>query len=231
MTGYPQRHSGDRPSAMEQLSAVMDGEAGDDALQEACAAWRDQTHVREEWHLYHLIGDAMRSDDLCSGAAHDGRFLLQLRTRLEQEPSILAPAPLASSRRRAGRARWRVWSGSAAVAAGFVAVAGVLMVTQVPEAVPDPFVQTFAAALGPGGAANVGVAAAPQALPPRDAPIQQASTAAPDTAPPLVTDLRILRDARVEQYLDAHKQFGGSMALARPTSFLRPVTTQDAPSR
>ncbi|MBU6260953.1 MAG: sigma-E factor negative regulatory protein, partial [Burkholderiales bacterium] len=99
------------------VSALVDGEA--DALDPVCAVWRDSAEARGAWHAYHLIGDVMRSDDLAADPARDARFLAGLRERLAGEPVVLAPP-----RRR------QVWLVPAAVAAGFVAVAGVLVVAR-----------------------------------------------------------------------------------------------------
>jgi sigma-E factor negative regulatory protein RseA len=42
----------------------------------------------------------------------------------------------------------------------------------------------------------------------------------------LVADGKLVRDARLERYFAAHKQFGGSSALGVPSGFLRAATTQ-----
>jgi sigma-E factor negative regulatory protein RseA len=105
----------------EQISALTDGELA--ALEDGCRLWRDDADARATWHAYHLIGDVLRSDDLAGTAARDARFLSLVRTRLEAEPVLLAPAR---------RPRRHGWALPAAVAAGFVAVAGVAVVLQIP---------------------------------------------------------------------------------------------------
>jgi sigma-E factor negative regulatory protein RseA len=132
--------SRDDPSAQadrrEALSALMDGQSTEADM--ACRAWRDDAGARADWHAYHLIGELMRSDDVRCAAQHDARFLAGLRERLAAEPVMLAPpAPVVPARQSPWR---RAWVAPMAVAAGFVAVAGVLVVTRVaaPEgAVPD----------------------------------------------------------------------------------------------
>jgi sigma-E factor negative regulatory protein RseA len=37
---------------------------------------------------------------------------------------------------------------------------------------------------------------------------------------------KLIRDARLDQYLAAHKQFGGSTALGAPSGFLRSATSE-----
>jgi len=129
----------------QQLSSLMDGELPDDAAVQACALWRHDAAMRQDWHAYHLIGDVLRSDDLATRPARDESFLQALRLRLADEAVPLARAapPTAQPVRlphpgevqvvstvRAGRARsWLV--APAAVAAGFAVVAGVMVATRV----------------------------------------------------------------------------------------------------
>ena len=200
------------PAAVEALSALMDGEApGADAVAHACRAWRDDARLRESWHCYHLIGDVLRSDDLAAGATRDAAFLQRLRGRLEAEPVVLAPAALPVAAPRRAR-RWR-WAGPAAVAAGFVAVAGVLVVTRAPqgEAAPAPAL------------AEVNKLPAPTAGVPVAAPVPVAAVEADET----VVNGKLLRDARIDRYLEAHQQFGGASVLG--ASMLRRAAVEAAP--
>lgn len=192
------------PTAAERLSALMDGELHDSAeVAQGCRAWRDDAVLRESWHRYHLIGDIMRSEDLAASGAHDAAFLRGLRARLEAEPVVLAPSPRPAATRPR---RWR-WAGPAAVAAGFVAVAGVLVVTRAPA--PETVEQARAPVAVP-AATVVPVAAVPQ----------------PEPAAPPVNG-QLIRDARLDRYLAAHQQFAGSTALG-PSTFLRRATTDAA---
>ncbi|RZI83182.1 MAG: hypothetical protein EOP38_13480 [Rubrivivax sp.] len=123
----------------EALSALADGEASAPEVARACAAWRDDAKVRAHWNTYHLIGDAMRSEELAeaSGSAH---FLKSFRERLAQEPVVLAPAGLVArhqpsvvdvgvsvQQKPTVALRRRVWAGPMAVAACFVMVVGALV--------------------------------------------------------------------------------------------------------
>ncbi|MBL8350053.1 MAG: sigma-E factor negative regulatory protein [Burkholderiaceae bacterium] len=130
----------------QALSLLMDGELPPGEAAAALAGFRHDLAVRADWHAYHLIGDVLRSEDLAVAPAHDERFLQALRGRLAQEPApsdvlplvalapgaAAEPAPAASPRRRA--ANWLV--APAAVAAGFVAVAAVLVVNKAADAPP-----------------------------------------------------------------------------------------------
>lgn len=113
-------HSGESRS---WLSALADGDAA--AVDKACGAWREDEEARRTWHAYHLIGDVMRSEELANSPQRDSAFLAGVRARLAAEPVVLAPSKLPLPVRR--RQPWLV---PAAAAAGFVAVAGVLVMTR-----------------------------------------------------------------------------------------------------
>lgn len=174
------------------LSALADGDA--QALQPGCELWRDDADARRTWHAYHLIGDVMRSDELALRPGRDAAFLAALRVRLEAEPVVLAPLPEAVvSPIRHARRRQR-WMLPGAAAAGFMAVAGVLVAVRMAEA--------------PAGGPTL--AAVP-------VPLGDVRTVAADAAPPrqLVIEGRLIRDARLDAYLEAHRQayFGPSAAV------------------
>lgn len=222
--------SADNAAARERLSALADGELGADDVARACAAWRDDEPARAAWHAYQLIGDVLRSDDLASRPAGDAAFLAALRVRLAAEPIVFAPQPLETPQAdvhvaplvAAGggtRARRWSWMGTSAVAAGFVAVAGVLVLTRSPGVAPQPEVRGNAPSL-----AQVSPVAAPA-----QAVVVQASTAAQPAEPPaLVASGKLIRDARLDRYLAAHKQFAGTSALGVPSGFLRSATAVEA---
>jgi len=220
-----QESAKDDAAARERLSAMADGELDDSAgVGHACAAWHAEASHRATWHAYHLIGDVMRSDDLASDAGRDAAFLGALRARLAAEPVVLAPEPLrvapqaaVPSRRSTGS--WRV---PAAVAAGFVAVAGVLLVMQgtgsgsgAPSTPALAQAQTQVPAVVAQAVANAGAVSS--------------SEAAAEPAMQLVNG-QLIRDVQLDRYLSAHKQFAGSSALGVPSAFLRSATA-DATSR
>jgi sigma-E factor negative regulatory protein RseA len=53
-------------------------------------------------------------------------------------------------------------------------------------------------------------------------PANTATASAPESAPVMI------RDARLDELLAAHKQFGGASALQQPAGFLRNATFQQA---
>jgi sigma-E factor negative regulatory protein RseA len=167
-------------STRETMSALADGQADAAA---AAELWARDTQAREAWHTYHLIGDVLRSDDLAFSARGDADFLARMRERLADEPPIVAPMPPVAT---SIAARHRRWVAPAAVAAGFVAVAGVLVLTRTvaPVAVEGPVVAAGPAASG---------------------------TLAGSEPQLQLVDGKLIRDARLDNYLRAHR--GGSAAV------------------
>jgi sigma-E factor negative regulatory protein RseA len=206
----------------ERLSALVDGETDGAASDAACAGWKADAEVRRTWHAWQLIGDVLRSEDLASSAARDQRFLVALRVRLATEPVILAPAALlpvpesthvgrraSLSHRVAGR-----WMLPSAIAAGFMLVLGTFAVLR-PIGSPANPATTVAQA-------GAGVEAA---SPLREVSIRESS--APTSA--AAVNGKLIRDARLDRYLAAHKQFAGTSALGVPSAFLRSATVDAEP--
>ena len=206
------------PEALERLSALVDGELDANVVASACDTWRDDSEGRSTWHAYQLIGDVLRSDDLASQPGRDAAFLSALRSRLAEEPVVLAPQPLESApaaRLSPGtRSRGRTWVGASVVAAGFVAVAGVLVLTRSPGVMPAATSEALALAT-------------PQVA--QTAPAVALQTTNVVTEPQaLVANGKLIRDARLDRYLAAHKQFAGTSALGVPSGFLRSATADAA---
>ncbi len=206
----------------ERLSALVDGETDGAASDAACAGWRADAELRRTWHAWQLIGDVLRSEDLASSASRDHRFLVALRVRLATEPVVLAPAALLpaaespdagqralSSRRVAGR-----WMLPSAVAAGFVLVFGTFALLRPAGSPANP-----ATAVAQAGAG------AEVASPLRE--VSDRESSAPTSA--VVVNGKLIRDARLDRYLAAHKQFAGTSALGVPSAFLRSATVDAEP--
>lgn len=208
----------------ERLSALADGELDGDELAELMAgSATDGGRLRATWQTYHLIGDVLRGGE--QSAVHaSGDFLARLQTRLAAEPPLVAARPVAApfvesvpvSAHGAEPAndasfRWKMVAGCAS----FAAVAAMAW-----------------SVVGVGGSPasmQAQMAAAPVA-----APIVEASVAAP-SQPALVEqevqrldgEVQIMiRDARLDELVAAHKQAGGSSALQMPApaGFLRSAT-------
>lgn len=199
------------------LSDLADGRLDDDALGDACRRWGDDGEARRTWHAYQLIGDVLRSEDLARPAGADAAFLLAVRQRLAAEPVVLAPAePAAAPVRRAARGRRQLWMVPMAAAAGFVAVAGVMVVLQ---------------QAAPGG--NGFDAPQMAATPPAAVTVRASAGAAPALAgaPMTVQRGQMLRDARIDEYLRAHREVLMGSPAALPGGAVRTVDFEAVPSR
>lgn len=213
--------------ARQALSALMDGDADDGTVARACAAWRSEVHVRADWHTYHVIGDVLRTPDQCPSSRGDAAFVEALRRRLELEPIVVAPAPIAAAAPTAAvgnvalaAGRRGGWRAPIAAAAGVAAVAGVVFLMR--AGVPDARAPLVAAAPAapPAPAVTAVAAQAP-------APLAGTREAAPVV---VVRDPRMLRDERLDRYLDAHRQFAESALSVMPAGTVRGVSTL-APER
>ncbi|WP_395698936.1 sigma-E factor negative regulatory protein [Aquabacterium sp.] len=182
-------NSGQSDAMRQTLSALMDGHGDDEQADGACGLWRSNAQSRECWHTYHLIGDVMRSEDLACTPARDAAFLSALRGRLAAEPVPMAPRPLP----RPVASRWRGWwVAPGAVAAGFVAVAGVLVVVRMAGTETKVAVPVATA----GGQPDV-----------------------------MVVNGQLIRDARLDRYLAAHRQVSNGVAVHVPGAMVRSVDT------
>lgn len=196
----------------EQLSAFVDGEmAGGEQHLNAIFSALDQ-EGRTAWSSYHLIGDVLRSDDLAMSPAASQSFMAGFAARFEAEPHVLAPAalPAAAHEGRVSRMlalRRRVVP-SLAVAAAAATLTWIVM----------PQMR------------GVGMAGAPQVASVRSAGdnVQRVAmnTTPVQTAAP--QDGNIIRDARLDEYLEAHQQFAQQPIMTDSMPFIRSaaLTTQ-----
>lgn len=193
----------------EYLSALVDGALHGDELPPAFD-FAQQPEGRETWHLYHLVGDVLRSPELASGT--DSRdFLSRFRGNLaaQSPPGLSAPAdvqqivqsPIAPAQAaNASLFRWKM-------AAGFASLAVVASVGWNSWG----YLQ---------GSAPVGASLAVAA------PVSAEVLVVANGAAPAV----MIRDPRLDELLAAHKQFGSTSALQMPAGFLRNATFE-APAR
>jgi sigma-E factor negative regulatory protein RseA len=139
-----------------RVSAFADGECSD-VESRAAVASLENPEMRETWHRYQLIGDAMRGD---LPQFVDAGFAARVRDAIAQEPAILAPA---SAGRR--QPAWLRPAAGVAIAATVAAVA-VIGVGQRPAGELPVGVQTAAnvTPARPSDASAVGVIATPPAF-------------------------------------------------------------------
>ena len=186
----------------ERLSAFVDGELfGEEHLNLDKFLADLDGDDRAAWSSYHLIGDALRSDDLAVSPARSSAFLSAFAARLESEPHVLAPAAASVTRRLLGLRRRVVPAFAVAAAAATLTW---IVVPQL-QGVPG----------GPG--------AQIASLQSHGDAVQRVAMASVPTQ-----DSNIIRDESLDQYLEAHQQFAqqpvmaGSMPVIRAAS----VSTQ-----
>lgn len=189
----------------ELLSALVDGEVSATDMERLLAGTDDLTL---SWSCYHLIGDTLRgSGDRV--AAADAVRVAGVMARLAQEgpPRTLAAVPVAphvpSGAANDPVFRWKM-------VAGLASLAAVGLLTWQIVSQPSP-------ATGPQ------LAVAPSTAPVTVAPAANEVVVAGELGP-------VIRDARLEELMAAHRQLGGVSALQMPAGFLRSATFE-TPSR
>ncbi len=201
----------------ELLSALADGQLdGAEFAQVVASATRSDEGLAA-WHAYHVVGDVLRCTDLAA-CGDDRAFVERLRVRLVSDgegenfrarmrqaglmASLEAPVAVTASPETKPRDGandevkiWKLLAGVASIAA----------------------VATLGWHLS-GGVAGFGQPAQLAAFNQLPAAIAVPASSAAAQAPVM------LRDARLDELLAAHKQFGGTSALQMPAGFLRNAT-------
>jgi sigma-E factor negative regulatory protein RseA len=195
------------------LSALADGEADASDCARGVTSWADGDGANAgAWHAYHLIGDVLRSEDLASAPGRDRAFLERLRSRLAQEPAVPAAAPVkpeaVATVRAARRAAWML---PAALAAGVMALGSAVVLV----GWGNPGSGSTAALLASGPAQGATEAGAARVAPNAAAPVPQA----------MVADARLVRDAQLDRYLRAHREYGASLPASLPGNGGRNLAT------
>ncbi|MBE7941955.1 MULTISPECIES: sigma-E factor negative regulatory protein [Ramlibacter] len=187
----------DSKNKREWMSALADGELRGEALAQGLALAGD-AQAQQAWQDYHLIGDVLRAADLAATAPPD-RFLARLQERLANERPFPAEEVAVLQPPVAVAAREAANDGSFRwkLVAGFASLAAV-------------------------GAVAWSVAGAPAAAP-RGAELAQS---APASTVMVGTERgAVIRDARLDELLAAHRQMAGAAA---PQGFLRNATYDTA---
>lgn len=198
----------DNMNTQELVSALADGQLHGEAFARGVQAAATDPAGREAWQTYHLIGDVLRSGELARGSA-PAAFLgrLQVRLREEQNAPLQLDPSVSQTRPAPG------FPAEPAANDGLFRwklLAGVASLAAV-----------AAVAWSVGGAARAPDGPAMAAAQPRSQPVVvQAAT------PGQV----MIRDPRLDEFLAAHRQFGGASALQTPAGFLRNATFE-MPSR
>ena len=191
------------------LSAWADGEASVLDI-DALLAMDDGAEVQARWHSYQMVSEALRGSVPAAGSSTPQVFLAGVMGglpkvhdgALKEQPS----APVLYVRAPAANdavMRWKVVAGFASVAAVMAVSWGVLQGAREPSA----------------GGAQLALVEPVKAETP--------------TQPVVVNTEQgpLIRDARLEQLLAEHRQFGGASALQMPAGFLRNATYGTASQR
>ncbi|HYW55993.1 MAG TPA: sigma-E factor negative regulatory protein [Polaromonas sp.] len=186
----------------ELISALVDGQLSGEDLAHVLSVCESDGESVASWNAYHLIGDVLRSPGLAPLGA-DAAFVTRLRGRLGQVPSLdgqtdgrvtIVPAEMPVRLPAPEAANDAVFRWK--LVAGFASVAAV---------------------------AAIAWTAATGLLAPSSGP-ELAQSGAPQQVLVMSEQGAIVRDARMQELLAAHKQFGGTSALQMPSGFLRNAT-------
>jgi len=204
------------------LSALTDGEISADELEALLADDDHRSELRADWHAYQVIGDVLRGTAPAVSNVAPQAFVAGISARLQlaEQPQSLPASPVVMTQVRGTAAndpvmRWKMVAGLASLAAVVAVSWSVLQGAAGPDggAVAAP---QLAQVVPPTVAANTAIAAS--------------NTESTNVA--VSTEQGILiRDARLEQMLAEHRQYGGMSALQMPAGFLRNATYDSAPQR
>lgn len=187
----------DNMQTEELISALADGQLAGEAFARGVDAAAAGPAARQTWHTYHLIGDVLRSGEQAAGAMN-AEFLERLQARLRQEK---VPVPMAASAAAGGTSREAAQAAANDPSFRWKLVAGFASL----------------AAMAAIGWTAVGGSVAKS---------EQGQLAATSPGTVLADTQRgvMIRDARLDEFLAAHRQLGGASALQMPAGFLRNAT-------
>ena len=203
-------------ASAEWLSALVDGEATMAELDALLGSNVESTGLHDRWHHYHVTGEVLRGNLSLSSVRSSQDFLAGVMAGLPKAapmPSMLEKissvahvrAPAAND----AAFRWKLLAGAASVAAVMAVSWSVLRTS--PGAVDD------------GTVAGAQLAAVE--------PVVQSPLAVSEPVAVKTEQGTLIRDARLEQLLAEHRQFGGASALQTPAGFLRNATYESASKR
>ena len=194
------------------VSALADGQLRGDDFVHAVDLLASSVEHRSTWHVYHAVGDVMRTG-ACQSIGKDSEFLQRLRVNLaherlpiengevlsfglsEQLVQLPANAVLASND---SSFRWKAWGSVFSV----IAVSALAW-------------QMFSGLETPRGLAQVTPATVPSQALVQNEPREL--VAVEDQA-------TMIRDPRLDALLAAHQQLGGTSAFQNPTGIVRSTT-------
>lgn len=224
-SGVPERVRADHLLAME-LSALADGELNEEELDAVLGAYARSSDIRADWHCYHLIGDVLRGSTQVSATVSPLVFVEGIEKGLQLADTDVLARPVAElvpmvrgAAANDSVMRWKLVAGVASVAAVVAVSWGALQNTGVGGIGSGPEVASLRLAETPPSTISTAVAKAGTSDP-------SASIVEVDTG-----QGTLIRDARLEQMLAEHRQYGGMSALQMPAGFLRNATYDASPQR
>jgi sigma-E factor negative regulatory protein RseA len=186
----------------EQISAFADGELSGAQADVVLAALRTEQGLAA-WNAYHLIGDAVRSDEMAIEMSPE--FFSKFSARLDAEPTVIAPVAAPEPADRQDKRMVANGVGGLTVrrlaipALALSLAAAIVFILQ-----PHPATVVATGGATPDVASTV-------------APGQQAATtaavapAAPATGSPAVASLaregEVVRDPKIDKFLDTHQHY------------------------
>lgn len=203
------------------LSALVDGELDVTALDALLQSLAEDDEVRATCMGYQVIGEVLRGGAPQPATLPPHAFVAGVRARLQNDlassvpPSAPVVLPVRAPAANDAVFRWKLVAGVASLAA-------VMAVSW--------------SVIGGAPASSGGAAVGPQmALLQSPAGVSLVNAVQPaDPVTAVVVDTAqgpVLRDARLEQLLTEHRQYGGMSALQMPAGFLRDATYTSASQR
>jgi sigma-E factor negative regulatory protein RseA len=194
------------------VSALVDGELSSAELDALLLDKSDLAAWDADWRAFHLIGDVLRGSEPVGPSSLSPDFAATVMQRLQGEAVHRPESSDAVVHLRGAPAndavfRWKLVAGLASLAT-VAAVGWALVGTATPSSGAGPQLAVVSPPATP-----VVAPEAPQAV------VVQTPQG------------QVLRDARLEQLLAEHRQYGGMSALQMPAGFLRNATYDAAPQR
>ena len=183
----------------ERVCDLVDGRVPDGECAQAFEALLSDDQAAQTWHTYHVIGDVLRSAELAPTSSNHA-FLERLERRLAQEPVrpvVIGSVPPVVAHSGLPSANASVFRWKILASLASFALVGVVGL--------GLWTQT-----GQHGDAQIAAQSAPvSALVVADAGVGT-----------------MLRDARLDELMAAHRQLGGHSALQVPAGFLHTATVE-----
>ncbi|MCU6433649.1 sigma-E factor negative regulatory protein [Undibacterium sp. Jales W-56] len=181
------------------ISALLDNELSDAQLDAVLASLSADADERQAWDMYHQIGDVLRSDDLAINLSPG--FAAKMNALLDAEPVILAPQRVINRTPGGEKSHFARYTAMLSVAA--MAVLAFMLVPQIAPYINGNGAATMQMSKTSDTQSNPVQLVADAGT----APAAESKNKAPD-------EIEMLRDPRLDSYLQAHQKFSPSIANA-----------------